>query len=95
MSGNWTGVMGDVITGRYPMSLNSWVWRLERNPILDFVSVVRDNEILVMTPNRPEFDLFLYIRPFRYVLVSCNIIHLFYNIIDLEIFFFTTYVFQI
>ena len=57
--------MGDVVAGRYPMSLNSWVWRLERNPILDFVSVVRDNEILVMTPKPPSFDLHLYIRPFR------------------------------
>ena len=65
MSGNWSGVMGDVVAGRYPMSLNSWVWRLERNPILDFVSVVRDTEILVMTPKPPSFDLHLYIRPFR------------------------------
>ena len=73
MSGNWTGVMGDVITGRYPMSLNSWLWPLERDPILDHVSVVRDNEILVMTPKAPLFDLLLYIRPFRWALTYIGI----------------------
>ena len=57
--------MGDVITGKYHMSLSSWLWPIERDPMLDHVPVVRDNEILVMTPKPPSFDLHLYIRPFR------------------------------
>ena len=57
--------MGDVITGKYQMSLSSWLWPLERDPILDHVPVLRDNEILVLSPQPPSFDLLLYIRPFR------------------------------
>ena len=68
MSGNWTGVMGDIITGKYPMSVSSWLWLLERDPLLDCVPVLTDNDILVMTPNSPLFDLHLYIRPFRWAL---------------------------
>ena len=57
--------MGDVITGKYHMSLSSWLWPIERDPMLDHVPVVRDNEILVLSPTPPSFDLFLYIKPFR------------------------------
>ena len=42
--------MGDVITRKYQMSLSSWLWPLERDPILDHVPVLRDNEILVLSP---------------------------------------------
>ena len=73
MSGNWTGVMGDVITGKYPMSVSSWLWLLERDPLLDCVPVLTDNDILVMTPNSPLFDLHLYIRPFRWALTYVGI----------------------
>ena len=57
--------MGDVITGKYHMSLSSWRWRLERESFLDHVPVLRDNEILVLSPQPRSFDLLLYIRPFR------------------------------
>ena len=65
LSGNWTGVMGDVVTGRYALSVSSWIHLLEREPILDFVPVLTDNDILVISPKPPLFDLHLYIRPFR------------------------------
>ena len=57
--------MGDVITGKYHMSLSSWRWRLERESFLDHVPILRDNEILVLSPQPRSFDLLLYIRPFR------------------------------
>ena len=57
--------MGDVVTGRYALSVSSWIHLLEREPILDFVPVLTDNDILVISPKPPLFDLHLYIRPFR------------------------------
>ena len=46
------------------MSLNSWKWNIERNPILDFVPVLRDKEILMLIPLPPEVDPGLFFRPF-------------------------------
>ena len=63
-SGIWKGVMGDVIMGKYQMSLNSWIWTLERQPILDFVPVTKDNPLLCLIPKPPEVDPGLFIRPF-------------------------------
>ena len=63
-SGIWKGVMGDVIMGKYQMSLNSWIWTLERQPILDFVPITKDNPLLCLIPKPPEVDPGLFIRPF-------------------------------
>ena len=57
--------MGDVIEGRYQMSLNSWEWNIERNAFLDFVPVTKDNYMLLMIPRNPEVDPGLFIRPFK------------------------------
>ena len=50
--------------GKYQMSLNSWIWTLERQPILDFVPVTKDNPVLCLIPKPPEVDPGLFIRPF-------------------------------
>lgn len=47
------------------MSLNAWSWIIERNDILDFVPVVKDNEILTVIPKPPDVDPGLFIRPFK------------------------------
>ena len=65
MSGDWQGVMGDVVSGAYPMSLNSWNWIPERNVFLDFVPIIKDREILAVVPAPPEVDPGLFVRPFR------------------------------
>ena len=63
-SGDWPGVMGDVVTGKYPLSLNAWRWFPERNPILDFVPVARETYLLATIPKPQKVDFDLYIRPF-------------------------------
>ena len=57
--------MGDVVSGKYPLSLSSWGWLLERHRLLDFVSVNKDNAIMAVVPQLPEVDYGLFIRPFR------------------------------
>ena len=47
------------------MSLNAWNWILERNYFLDFVPVIKDNQVLAVVPSPPEVDPGLFIRPFR------------------------------
>ena len=57
--------MGDVLTGKYQMSINSWFWTADRNEVLDFV---RPNYItslvLCYIPKLSELDYGLAIRPF-------------------------------
>ena len=50
--------------GRYQMSLGSWIWTLERNPMLEMVPVTKDNPVLCLIPKPPEVDPGLFIRPF-------------------------------
>ena len=57
--------MGDVLTGKYQMSINSWFWTADRNEVLDFV---RPNYITSVVPcyipKLSELDYGLAIRPF-------------------------------
>ena len=62
-SGTWKGNMGDVVMGRYQMSLSGWTWRKDRY-FLDFVPFSLDKQILCMVPKFPEVDAGLFIRPF-------------------------------
>lgn len=36
-SGVWGGVMGNIVNGKYMMSLSAWVWNFEREDLADFV----------------------------------------------------------
>ena len=65
LSGDWTGVMGDVVEGKYPLSLSAWSWMIERNGFLDFVPIIKENLLLSIVPQQPKVDLTLFIRPFR------------------------------
>jgi hypothetical protein len=65
ISGVWKGVMGDVVAGRYPISLSSWRWLIIRDPLVDFVPIVKDKAVLAVIPKPPEVDPGLFIRPFR------------------------------
>ena len=65
LSGKWKGVMGDVVTGKYQMSLNSWLWTTERNNVLEFVLPSRiTTYVLCYIPKASELDYGLVIRPF-------------------------------
>ena len=58
-------MIGDVLTGKYHFSLNSWIWFTKRDPLFDFVPVSKEKFILTYIPKPPEVDYVLYIRPFR------------------------------
>ena len=64
MSGEWGGVMGSVVKGDYPTALSSWYYIYERHVILDFVTTTADYQLLALTPQAPEVDTGLFIRPF-------------------------------
>ena len=63
-SGVWGGVMGNIVNGKYMMSLSAWVWNFEREDLADFVPVLSDQILLAITPKYPNYDLTLFIRPF-------------------------------
>ena len=65
LSGKWKGVMGDVVKGKYQMSITSWIWTTERNNVLEFVRPNRiTNYVLCYIPKTSELDYQLVIRPF-------------------------------
>jgi hypothetical protein len=63
-SGEWGGIMGDVVNGKYDLCLSAWLWMAERHEILTFVPVYSKKQILVWTPKNPEIDFGLLTRPF-------------------------------
>ena len=76
LSGKWKGVMGDVVTGKYQMSINSYIWTTERNNVLEFVRPSRiTTYVLCYIPKTSELDYGLVIRPFTInVWISIGII---------------------
>ena len=58
-------MFGDVVTGKYEIGINSWLWNKDRNEVVDFVVpnyIYRT--ILCYIPKPPEVDHWLVIRPF-------------------------------
>ena len=45
-------------------SLSTWIWLIERNDLVDFVPNGYDRILLALTPQRPNIDFGLFIRPF-------------------------------
>ena len=64
-SGVWGGVFGSVVTGDYDTSLSTWLWTRERSEFLDLIQIFSSSMVLVLTPQSPEIDLGLLVRPFR------------------------------
>ena len=62
-SGTWKGVMGDVVKGRYQVSLIPWKWFNERS-FVDFVPITLKKIVLCTIPKFPAVDTGLFIRPF-------------------------------
>ena len=63
MSGEWSGVMGNVVKGTYDMSMSPWQWNEERDNLVQFVLIIKSKQILVWEPKNPEIDFCLFIRP--------------------------------
>ena len=81
-SGEWGGVLGDVVMGRFDMSLTPWTWLHKRRDILQFVLMIKQNRILVWEPHNPDVDFGLFLRPITseswlailttgFVIISC------------------------
>ena len=62
ISGKWKGVMGDIVEGKYQLTINAWLFPLYRISILDFVPITTDRPILCLIPKLPEVDPGLFIR---------------------------------
>ena len=65
-NGVWTtGPMGAVTKGEYHMSISSYSWTIQRNGLVDFVSMGGKAFVLALTPQPAELDFGLFIRPFQ------------------------------
>ena len=65
LSGLWGGAMGSVVNGEYHISLSQWVWLEGRYGLMDFISTTSSFQALALTPQPPDVDTGLFIRPFR------------------------------
>ena len=64
ISGVWGGIVGDIIDKRQHLSISGWLNKYDRRDMFDFVPVLSDAQILVVSPRPPEYDTDLFIRPF-------------------------------
>lgn len=65
LSGNWSGLMGDVVTGRYPIGLSTWRWTIERHIVGDFnVILSSDYKTSYLVLQRPQMDPEFFTRSF-------------------------------
>ena len=63
-SGTWGGVMGDVINGKYDMTISIFQWTTSRNELLEFAPVAKFRLALAVTPKHSETDFGLFTRGF-------------------------------
>ena len=64
-SGNWSGVMGSVVNNAVMMSVSAWAITYPRLNVIDFVVVGSKQEYLAYTPDKLDFDLTFFLRPFQ------------------------------
>ena len=65
-SGDWGGVMGNIVLGNYEVSVCYWIQFLDRVNFLDHAMVFKNNPIiLLMKPDSEKIDLAFYTRPFE------------------------------
>ena len=64
LSGEWSGALGNVVTGKYHFSPTNWAFTTERQKILSFIPAVRDRFECMLIPNSPDFDPGMLFRPF-------------------------------
>ena len=65
ISGEWSGVMGDVVTGKYHIALSTWYSFYERKTVVDLdVMIQWDFFIAAIILKSQKMDPGLFIRPF-------------------------------
>ena len=65
-NGTYGGVIGDVYSKKYDLTISTWQWFLERDSIADFVPVNKNREVLAKKSGRSATDFGLYMRVFTY-----------------------------
>ena len=50
LSGQWSGVMGNVILGNFDFSPSLWIFLPERQPLLDYATVMNSKLVLCLNP---------------------------------------------
>ena len=66
MSGEWGGVMGNVVLGNYEVSVNVWLLTLERSKVLDHAITLKNDPSVLLTKTLPtKLDWSFYKRPFH------------------------------
>ena len=74
MSGEWGGVMGNVVLGNYPLSLNKWTHYSVRFNVLDLVPILKDEHSakgLFTIPKPTMRDFGFFTRPFSIKVWIC------------------------
>ncbi len=65
-SGEWGGVMGSVVNGDFDMSINHYIWVLDRSELVSFAATTPSRSVLTWTPQNPSTDWSLFLRPFTW-----------------------------
>ena len=61
-SGEWGGVMGNVVNSKYQLSVNSWMYILERFKVLDYATILDSKMAMFLFPDESQNDLKFFIR---------------------------------
>ena len=64
LSGEWSGVMGDVVNGKHEIALSMWLWNEKRHDIVDLITFTWDYRLSFLVVKQPTFDPGLFLRPF-------------------------------
>ena len=74
-SGTWGGILGRVFSQEeYQFSIGTWITHKSRKDMFDFIHMFNDPILLVLSPRPPEYDIELFIRPFRrenWIIIGC------------------------
>ena len=65
-NGSYGGVLGDMYSKKYDITISTWQWFLERDKLADFVPISKNREVLAMKSGRSTTDFGLYTRVFTY-----------------------------
>jgi hypothetical protein len=64
LSGEWGGVLGDVIMSKYDLNLAGWAWPVVGYGLISCVNIASITNVLIWTPKTKETDFGLFVRPF-------------------------------
>ena len=64
LSEDGIGIMNDVSSGKFDMSLSSWIWNVETDVFAQFVPAIRKRLVLVMKHQKSGADFGLFLRAF-------------------------------